>query len=1008
MCESLTALLMTSVVAVVSCILQQQGPSNELDARVMRDVDGSALLLQDDFRPRAPGKRASAAIIDKGIEDDISVGEILNVVRDNRAIGKVRVLQASASSSVVRTVAGVLGGLHVDDVLTRPVASTLHPRLMWLSNDWGPQLSVDFSSDGRLIACTESKRIRVFSAHDGGFIAELPPSDYSYRDSAFAFGSYDLVIACLGGHLLRWSITDGSVTGHWQDGPGQNSWPSLAVAQHDNIAVVAHEGGDIIIRDASDWSTVSTFTPDHGFTLQVNQLGDDCVGITCDDAGIVGIVQSIDQSKLPDGRSKREYFERLWIWERQTGRVIRELPSFPDRHSITAFKLARRHPTVVCTTDRGQMVAWNWRTGEAVLSTRARKPLAIAPDGRYVAAVQIIMEDNRTRSVDRVVVWDLRTGEPVFRSEALEDGSVLDPTALEFGPDGSVLVLASEHGIQEWQTHDWQHRIIIDRSNGTSIEQLIMSASGRPMFLNGGRRLIWELGDRRRHTVTLPEGWIRWHQSLANDKQVLLSGVGMRPAIVNLKGNECRPLQDARGQPMERPTNGRASLHSSGAWCIVSYSGITIMNGERMIERPFLDDLDAEWRTNNRLAELDFIDVEDFEVEWSPDGDVFFAADGRGLVRAWHRNGDEANAPYVLEHSASDGQVAIHVDQGLIAYYSVGRMQIADLASGTNIWKHEVMHPAAGLPGSLVTFSHDGTILAGTCGSTIDLLDSKSGGHLSSLQLSGPISDIAFGTMRGHLWVVVGKIAQLWDWEEGQLLAGVSCRPDGQWFIVSRDGGFDASQLDALDDFHWVFPDDPLRALPPEVFVRDYFQPGLLLQILGSTAGQLENAIRPWKSLQELNRAQPAIEILDVVASKDERDVAIICVRVQETSYVSQSGRTWETGPYDLRLFRDGKLVARCPEPTTDRLEPSEGSTEEALASWRRISHVSVDNDSRVKLQSDGSAVVRFSVRLPRLTSQPISFTAYAFNSDRVRSAMATRVWSRLAESVSPGNLVDH
>ena len=31
---------------------------------------------------------------------------------------------------------------------------------------------------------------------------------------------------------------------------------------------------------------------------------------------------------------------------------------------------------------------------------------------------------------------------------------------------------------------------------------------------------------------------------------------------------------------------------------------------------------------------------------------------------------------------------------------------------------------------------------------------------------------------------------------------------------------------------HWVFPDDPFRALAPEIFLRDYYEPRLLPRLL--------------------------------------------------------------------------------------------------------------------------------------------------------------------------------
>jgi hypothetical protein len=88
--------------------------------------------------------------------------------------------------------------------------------------------------------------------------------------------------------------------------------------------------------------------------------------------------------------------------------------------------------------------------------------------------------------------------------------------------------------------------------------------------------------------------------------------------------------------------------------------------------------------------------------------------------------------------------------------------------------------------------------------------------------------------------------------------------------------------------------------------------------------------------------------------------------RVQRDS----KGQPLSSGAYDLRLFRDGQIVA----------ETLTGESSEQLNEWRQV--------SRIKLDMTGRALVEFkSIPVPRGgDASQIEFSAYAFNEDRVKS----------------------
>ena len=90
-----------------------------------------------------------------------------------------------------------------------------------------------------------------------------------------------------------------------------------------------------------------------------------------------------------------------------------------------------------------------------------------------------------------------------------------------------------------------------------------------------------------------------------------------------------------------------------------------------------------------------------------------------------------------------------------------------------------------------------------------------------------------------------------------------------------------------------------------------------------------------------------------------------------------KNGKT-ETAAYDLRLFRNGQIVGQWPEP-----KGGMGGAED-IAQWK--------TDSLVPgTENAGKAAHPFKVKLAdRDKGQPVRFTAYAFNEDRVKSETAS------------------
>jgi Caspase domain/WD domain, G-beta repeat len=258
-----------------------------------------------------------------------------------------------------------------------------------------------------------------------------------------------------------------------------------------------------------------------------------------------------------------------------------------------------------------------------------------------------------------------------------------------------------------------------------------------------------------------------------------------------------------------------------------------------------------------------------------------------------------------------------------------------------------------------------GMVKADASGAHLAAAEENGQVRLLDISPAGTASDVA--TLQGHVSKVVSlafspdgrRLASsdeqgstfIWDLASRTVLARLFSFTDGSWAVVDAQGRFDTNNLEDLEYLHWVMPDDPLRALPLDLFMREYFSPGLLARLL---RGEALPAVRP---VNALNRAQPLVRIVAIAPTR--ADSRRVDVTVEAEGRSDDAGRPG--GVTDLRLFRDGKLVGYPERPG----EP-----------------LSLDPRTR------RTSITFRNVRLPQGTTS-VSFSAYAFNSDLVKSATA-------------------
>lgn len=215
----------------------------------------------------------------------------------------------------------------------------------------------------------------------------------------------------------------------------------------------------------------------------------------------------------------------------------------------------------------------------------------------------------------------------------------------------------------------------------------------------------------------------------------------------------------------------------------------------------------------------------------------------------------------------------------------------------------------------------------------------------SAMALSPDGRHLAVGTRQGAIKLFEMKQRK----SQVATLLGLS---DGNWVVIDPDNRIDSSNLGANPALHWVMDDDPLRPVPFDTVMRAFHTPDLLPQIFEGGA-DLGSTTR----LADRNRVTPqvAIDHVEPMAGK----AGLVRVKVSVTPLSAADGKS--SGAQDLRLFRNGRLVAYAPE-----------------------------KDGALEIDAKTGRFTRTfeNIRLPA-GGATVSFQAYAFNSDLIRSKVA-------------------
>jgi WD40 repeat protein len=775
---------------------------------------------------------------------------------------------------------------------------------------------VAFSSDGRTMASgSMDHTIKLWDLASGLELRTLAGHPRAVASVAFSPDGRTLASGSWDHTIKLWDVASGSEL--------------RTFAGHtDQVSSVAFSPDGRILTSGSKDKTIKLWDVASGRELRT------LAGHTDE---VYSVAFSADGRALASGSKDKT----IKLWDVASGGELRTLASHTDEVYSVAFSTDGR--TLASGSGDNTIKLWDVDSGRELRTlaghhTNGVNSIAFSPDGRTLASGGVYDEDGTIK------LWDVASGREL-RSYSQEQKYEI---SVAFSPDGRTLASGSlDHTIQLWDVASGRELRTL-AGHSSQVASVAFSPDGRTLASGKFDQTIqlWDVAGRRELRTLTGHSQIVWSVAFSPDGRTLASGSADHTIKLwdVADGRELRTLAGHADMVVSVAFSPDGSTLASGSW------GSTIKLWDVASGRE-LRTLAGHTDGKTNCVRCGY------EVAFSADGLTLASAGGDKTIKLWDVS-TGSGLRTLAGHTGEVTSLAFSADGRTLASASGDKTtKLWDVASGSQLRTLAGLTPMV----ESVAFSPDGrTLASGSLDHTIQLWDVASGSQLRTLAgHTDSVSSVAFSP--DGRFVVSGSwdgSVRVWDASTGDQLAALYGFSQKDWAVVDLQGRFDTNNLDGGAPLHWLVSDDPMHALPLEVFMRDYYTPRLLSRIM---KGEKLHAVR---SIAEIkNRVQPEVSIASVTGS--EMRPARVDVVVHGVSRTDEKKNekgelvrdvrgkveTQASGLQDLRLFRDGQLVANT-----------------------KLDHPLADGDFKFT-----------DIQLPT-AAKSVTFTAYGFNSERVKS----------------------